>query len=199
MPNKHEPFFTFKGKKNDECFTPRYAIEPLLKYIKPNSTIWCPFDKPYSNYVKVFTEAGHKVLASHIDDGQNFFSYQPSVDYDYIISNPPFSRKREVLQRLKALNKPYAILLPISLLNDNYNEVLDNQTEFMIFDKRIEFLYHQQENAKKGLINFKSVYFCKGFLGGANVFEKIYKREENFSLEAECDLQKLLEREGRLF
>ena len=29
---------------NDEFYTPYYAIEPLLKYIKSNSTIWCPFD-----------------------------------------------------------------------------------------------------------------------------------------------------------
>ena len=29
---------------NDEFYTPNYAIEPLLKHLKPNSKIWCPFD-----------------------------------------------------------------------------------------------------------------------------------------------------------
>ena len=29
---------------NDEYYTPLYAIEPICEYIKPNSTIWCPFD-----------------------------------------------------------------------------------------------------------------------------------------------------------
>ena len=29
---------------NDEFYTPYYAIEPLLKYLKPNSKILCPFD-----------------------------------------------------------------------------------------------------------------------------------------------------------
>lgn len=27
------------GSGNDEFYTPRYAIEPLLKYLKPKSTI----------------------------------------------------------------------------------------------------------------------------------------------------------------
>ena len=38
---------------NDEFYTPNYAIEPLLKYIKPNSVIWCPFDTEESNFVKM--------------------------------------------------------------------------------------------------------------------------------------------------
>lgn len=30
--------------KNDEFYTPSYAIKPIMKYIKSNSVIWCPFD-----------------------------------------------------------------------------------------------------------------------------------------------------------
>ena len=39
---------------NDEFYTPLYAIEPIAKYIKPNSTIWCPFDTEDSLFVKYF-------------------------------------------------------------------------------------------------------------------------------------------------
>lgn len=46
------------GSKNDEFYTPYYAIEPLLKYIKPNSTIWCPFDTNDSQFVKVLKWGG---------------------------------------------------------------------------------------------------------------------------------------------
>lgn len=38
---------------NDEFYTPEYAITPLLKYIKANSTIWCPFDTERSLFVKL--------------------------------------------------------------------------------------------------------------------------------------------------
>jgi len=28
--------------KNDEYYTPAYAVRPILKYLKPNAKIWCP-------------------------------------------------------------------------------------------------------------------------------------------------------------
>lgn len=59
--------------KNDECYTPEYAIKPIVKYIKSNSRIWCPFDTLESNYVKILSAAGHDVYHSHINDGQDFF------------------------------------------------------------------------------------------------------------------------------
>lgn len=46
------------GSKNDEFFTPTYAIKPILKYIKPNATIWCPFDTEQSNFVKELRGGG---------------------------------------------------------------------------------------------------------------------------------------------
>ena len=45
---------------NDEFYTPLYAIEPILKYIKPNSTIWCPFDTEESLFVKELIRGGIK-------------------------------------------------------------------------------------------------------------------------------------------
>ena len=39
---------------NDEYYTPNYAIEPILKYLKPNSIVWCPFDTVNSNFVKIY-------------------------------------------------------------------------------------------------------------------------------------------------
>lgn len=60
--------------KNDEYYTPSYAVYPIIKYIKPNSTIWRPFDKEESNYVKIFRENGFNVIHSHIETGQDFFN-----------------------------------------------------------------------------------------------------------------------------
>ena len=42
----------------DEWYTPKNAVEMILPYVKNYKTIWCPFDKPYSEYVKVFTTGG---------------------------------------------------------------------------------------------------------------------------------------------
>lgn len=43
---------------NDEFFTPLYAIEPILKYVKPNSVVWCPFDTDESLFVKALKQGG---------------------------------------------------------------------------------------------------------------------------------------------
>lgn len=75
------------GSGYDEFYTPEYAIEPLLPYLKPNSTIWCPFDTEESNYVKLLVKAGHRVAYSHIQYGLDFFKIEPP-ECDYIISNP---------------------------------------------------------------------------------------------------------------
>ena len=62
---------------NDEWYTPEYAVEPLLKYIEPNSTVWCPFDTDESNYVKVLRREGHTVLHGSLLTGQDFFEVPP--------------------------------------------------------------------------------------------------------------------------
>lgn len=41
-------------KASDEVYTPKYAVLPLIKYLKnfkDNPIIWCPFDKSNSQYV----------------------------------------------------------------------------------------------------------------------------------------------------
>lgn len=60
------------NSKNDEFYTPLYAIKPITKYIKANSTIWCPFDTEESLFVKYFRYLGHKVIATHIWGGKTF-------------------------------------------------------------------------------------------------------------------------------
>lgn len=61
-----------RTKESDEVYTPEYAIKPLLQYLKPRSTIWCPFDSHHSNYVKVFKKHGFKVINTHLDNGEDF-------------------------------------------------------------------------------------------------------------------------------
>lgn len=34
--------------KNDECYTPRYGVLPIIKYLPKDKIIWCPFDKENS-------------------------------------------------------------------------------------------------------------------------------------------------------
>lgn len=104
---------TKKHNPNDEFYTPQYAIKPLIKYLKPNNTIWCPFDTEESNFVKVLAEAGHFIVCSHINEGVDFFKTDVPKNINYIISNPPYSKKFEVFERLFTLNVPFAMLVGV--------------------------------------------------------------------------------------
>ena len=34
----------FSEWNNDECYTPHYAVTPILKYIPEDALVWYPFD-----------------------------------------------------------------------------------------------------------------------------------------------------------
>ena len=124
----------YKFNKNDEYNTPSYAVYPIIKYIKPNSVIWCPFDKEESNYVKAFKKNGFKVIYGHIETGQDFFEVD-IPECDYIISNPPYSLKGEIFKRLYEIGKPFAMLI-------NLQGIFDHKERFEMFkNNRVEMLW----------------------------------------------------------
>ena len=155
-------------KASDEVYTPTYAVLPLVKYVKmfnPNAVIWCPFDMPHSEYVKVFKRAGFKVIHSHIDEEKN---------YDVIISNPPFSQKDNVLKRLYELGKPYAMLLPIpSLQGQARFPWMKDGLQYLGFDKRINYYTNQDLTQVQKGVSFGSCYLCKGFLPKDLILEEL--------------------------
>ena len=160
---------TSKGK-NDECYTYRYAVEPLIEFLEPfkNKVIWCPFDTEASEYVKVFKEYGYNVINSHISNGQDFYRYEPE-HFDLIISNPPFTNKTEMFKRVLSFNKPFAILMSVLYLNDGtpYTLFKDIKLQLLFFKKRMTFKNYSDKNK----INFMSCYFCKDFLPEGVIFK----------------------------
>ena len=159
----------FKPNRNDNLCTPRILVECLKPYFEDHLarhyisfykdiTVWCPFDKEYSEYVLFFKELGCNVIYSHIDYGQDFFTYEPKEDYDIIISNPPFSRKLDVFKRCNELGKPWVMLTNVMSLNymEIGNYFADNPVQMLIPDKRVSFDGNPS--------SFCSGYVCKGFL-----------------------------------
>ena len=167
------------GSGNDEFYTPAYAIEPLLKYIPFGSTIWCPFDTDESIFVKKLKLDGHIVLHSHISmENGDFFKYKPSQKIDYIISNPPYSMKNQVFERLFNLKIPFAMLVGVVGIFESekrFNLFKGNKFEIMYFDKRVSYLKNYSD--KKAALNppFSSVYICQNVLPNTIVFEKLIK------------------------
>jgi hypothetical protein len=143
---------------NDEKFTPRYAVLPILKYLPEGKIVWCPFDTKNSEFVIALQENGFEVVYSHIATGQDFFEYEPER-WDIIVSNPPFSNKKEVFERCLGFGKPFALLISNLWLNDASPSKLFkyNELQLLLFNKRIQY-------DDKNRIPFGSSYFCHKLL-----------------------------------
>jgi hypothetical protein len=154
----------------DEQYTPRYGVEVLLPYIQhlKDKIIWCPFDRPDSEFVKVLSENGFNVIHSHLDDGQDFLTYEPEV-WDVLLSNPPYTNKRIYWERALDLKKPFALLLPLNILSDSVINVTmrerEREFQLLIPSKRMRF-YNRTNGATGNQPTFKASYI------GVNFFQQ---------------------------
>ena len=160
-----------KGK-NDEIYTPKYAVLPVIKYIPKNHTVWCPFDTKESNFVIELSKT-HPVIATHIDNEQDFYNYEPHY-WDVIISNPPFTRKRQIFERALSFNKPFALIMTNTWLNDSAPKQLfmEKDLQLLMFDKRIVYIQPENKNFNKK-IPFSSSYYCWNLLPKQIVMETL--------------------------
>lgn len=164
------------SSKNDEFYTPRYAINPLLKYIAPEKTIWCPFDTADSLIVKVFQEHGNHVVFSHLDMGYDFFT--TDMEGDVIVSNPPYSLKGKVFENLFSRKRPFAMLVGVAgLFESQYRFELfkNNSFEIMWMNKRIAYFKNFKEQKPSLNPPFSSVWVTQNVLPSKNIFEYIEK------------------------
>lgn len=164
------------GSHFDEFYTPKYVIPPIMKYLKPNSTIWCPFDTEESNFVKTFKENNFNVINTHLSNNEDFFIIEKECDY--IISNPPYSLKNEVFSRLFSLNIPFAMLVGVVGLFESktrFSMFAHNSFEIMYFNKRVSYFKNFIDQKPSLNPPFSSVYLCKNILPKQIIFEEIMK------------------------
>lgn len=154
---------------NDELYTPKILVEPIVEYIPKGSTVWCPCDTASSEFVLTLKEHGIDVIHSHIWEGKNFLTYEPDRHYDCIITNPPFSIKLDVFKRLISLKKPFAILMnstceQYQVIGNYFYELSEKgiHIQKLTPDKKVSF------NGKTS--SFNTAYFCWNFLPRDNMY-----------------------------
>tara|TARA_R110001592_G_scaffold307473_1_gene581290 strand:- start:1 stop:516 length:516 start_codon:yes stop_codon:yes gene_type:complete len=152
--------FTFIG--HDDYMTPKSAWENIQHLIPKEKVIWESFygDGESGNHLK---SLGFNVIHEPID----FFDDETLPEYDILISNPPFSKSKAVVQRLKELGKPFIIIMPspkicTSYFRENFCDCKD-PIQIIIPRKRIQFtklVDGKVPNGYKSCCNFDCFYYC---------------------------------------
>ena len=119
--------------KHDDYMTPKYAWDWIKDFIPKDKVIWEAFYGDGESG-KILSDLGFNVIHEETD----FFTNNLG---DVIVSNPPFSKKKAVMTRLKEIDKPFIIICPSSMLNTQYIRHLfkDDRLQIIIPNKRINF------------------------------------------------------------
>lgn len=120
----------------DNFQTPKIALDVLLPYLKRDWVIWeCAWGE--GNLFSFLKEEGFKVVGSDKD----FDFLINNKDCDCIVTNPPYSIKDKFLARCYELNKPFALLMPLTALEGKKRGELYRKygIQLIIPNKRINF------------------------------------------------------------
>ena len=159
-----------KNKKySDDFQTPKYAIEPLVPFLKKGWIIWeCACGK--GNLVNALKEHGFKVIGTDILNGKDFLKWQPDK-FDCIVTNPPYSLRYQFIKRAYELDKPWAMLMTLTTLEGKRQELFRKYgIELLLLDKRINF---ETPSGKGSGAWFPVAWFCWKLLPEKIVFGKV--------------------------
>ena len=149
-------FHTKTFLKHDDYMTPKYAWENIKEFIPRNKLIWEAFygDGKSGNYLQ---ELGFDVIHEPVDFFENNLG-------EIIVSNPPFSKAKQIMKRLKELDKPFILILPSSKINTSYfRDWKDKGLQIIIPRKRIHFkklIDGKIPDGWKNSCNFDCFYYC---------------------------------------
>jgi len=149
--------------------TPSIALKPLIPYLKRDWVIWeCAEGK--GNLTKALRELGFKVIGTDIIKGHDFLKDDP-IEYDCIITNPPYSLRYEFIKRAYELGKSWAMLMPLTTLEGKRQELFKKYgIELLLLNKRINF---ECPNSNSNRVWFSVAWFCWKILPKQIVFGEI--------------------------
>jgi hypothetical protein len=112
-------------KKDDEYYTRLEDIQFHLDHFNfSNLVIGCPADSEQSQFVNYFTNFNKPKKLLY---WQDIFDEEKLNQCDLVITNPPFSIKKDFIRLLDRLNKQYILVLPLTIKFENLKKVVENR------------------------------------------------------------------------
>ena len=137
--------------------TPRYVFEMLKPYIPKGKMLSDPFHGDGKS-AQILRQLGF-IVKDH--KGQDFFKLRKRDFGSVIVSNPPFSKKQEVLQRLKDLGIPFIVILPTSTISTKFmREIFNGEIQLIIPPTRLCFRREGTSEKSQSSCYFESAFFC---------------------------------------
>ena len=143
--------------KHDCYMTPKSAWEAVKHIIPKDKVLWEAFygDGKSGGFLR---ELGFNVIHEPVD----FFTNDLG---EVIVSNPPFSLSKEVITRLKELDKPFILIMPSSKINTSYfrDNFMNRGLQIVIPRKRIHFeklVDGKKPDNWRSACNFDCFYYC---------------------------------------
>lgn len=140
--------------------TPSSAIYPLLPYLKKEWLIWeCSCGK--GNIVNFLNSQGFLTIGTDILSGYDFLNWQPEK-FDCIITNPPYNIKQKFLERCYQLEKPFALLLPLTTFETQKRQKLFREygVEVIFLPERVRFEVPDGRKDEQSSPWFSTAWFC---------------------------------------
>jgi hypothetical protein len=136
---------------SDEWFTGSETVELVNELLKPSGTILCPFDTEQSYFVKKA-----KALGNCIYGIRDFLS--SNYEYDFLMTNPPFSIKTQVIEKVAKSGKPSALVLPLDCLGGVKRHQIYEQYGYpLVYMPTRRISYYSRDWVKQPGSNFFSV------------------------------------------
>jgi len=161
-----------KDESGDEYYTPNIAIVPLLEYLPKDKVIYEAASNRSSQIVDYLRSQGYHVMAS---DDRDFLEDE-LPEFDIIVTNPPYSKKDKFIERCYSLDKPFALLLPVSTIQGNKRGQLfmNNGLELLVLNQRVNFIdNNNNEPVVKKSPHFGVAWFCYNLLPEKLIFKNI--------------------------
>jgi DNA modification methylase len=141
-----------KYSLNDEYYTTFKIWESIRDYIPKNKIIWECFYSPNSKSATHLRNLGFEVVWKDVDFFTNNYG-------DILVSNMPFSKKKDVLTRLKQLDKPFIMLFPTSSIQTKFFKNLFENDKIQIILPSEKLNYEGDSTHPRGA-SFYSCFIC---------------------------------------